>query len=234
MFSIISRRSCPVLRLGLSGYWKAQAKRGWLNTHTWSQYFHFSAPFISTILKTSNHVFSDHDPEHKLNLICAETWPAGQSCLCDDIDQVEKYRPPLAPMHILSSAAAITLLSCGQPWWHHPLNKSSKSYLLTLIKRGISNKGWSPTRACGEKASGIYYRLGRHVTPAIRPELVCLRHLSLNMQIKESGTYKRVSGSKLRLELFVTDVGSTWDVNEGREEREDFQGKQHKEGVTVA
>lgn len=79
--------------------------------------------------------------QKKLNLICTETWPRGQSCLCDDIRQVEKYRPPLAPMHILSSATAITLLLCGLPRWHHPLNKSSKSYLLTVIKWKISNKG---------------------------------------------------------------------------------------------
>lgn len=38
-----------------------------------------------------------HHPEWKLNLICAETPPAGRSCLWDDTCWVEKYRPPHLP-----------------------------------------------------------------------------------------------------------------------------------------
>lgn len=126
--------TCLVLSLDLSGCSLVSKK------HMSSKYFHFSIPFISATFKTSNLFFFDHHPEQKLNLIYAETWPAGRSCLWDDIHRVEKYRPPLAPMHILSFTAAISLLSCGQPKWHHPLNYSSKTYLLTPVKWKISNK----------------------------------------------------------------------------------------------
>lgn len=94
------------------------AENAWHNTHQASIFiflFLSYQPFLKLLL-------FDHHPEPKLNLICAETWPAGRSCLSDDINWVEKYRPPLAPMPILSLTAAITLLSCGQPRWHHPLN----------------------------------------------------------------------------------------------------------------
>lgn len=114
-------------------------KHAWYNTCDVS-IFIFLFLSYEPFLKHQNISFFDHVPEQKLNLICSETWPGGRSCLCDDIHQVEKYRPPLAPMHILSSAADITLLSCGLPRWHHPLNESSKPYSLTLIKWKISNK----------------------------------------------------------------------------------------------
>lgn len=121
--------------------WRRGQYWGWQRmpdiTHVKQAFSFFYSFHISHLKKKKNFksfLFWSSSRAKKRNLICAETWPAGRSCLWDDIHQVEKYRPPLAPMPILSFTAAITLLSCGQPRWHHPLNDSSKSYLLTPLK----------------------------------------------------------------------------------------------------
>ena len=145
-----------------------------LTRHMWSQYFHFPAPsHISTIFKTPNLFFCDHDPEHKLHLICTETWPAVLIMpLWWHMHQVEKYRPPRA-LNTLSSDEALPLLSCGQPRWHHPLNKSSKSYLPTLIKK----KGRCLTRVITNQSlwgESIRFSLSswKAAISTMRPELV--------------------------------------------------------------
>lgn len=140
----------------------------------------FLSSFTSTSLNlTFPCLFWSPFGEKTLSYLCRS-----QSCLWDDIQPVEKYRPPPHPTVSSSHAYSITLLSWGQHRWHHPLSCSHESYLLMPLKVQISNKCDNHIGPLARNHQDFIIILGGDDISRTRP--------SLQMQILLDGTNEEV------------------------------------------
>lgn len=124
-----------------STYQRAPAKHAWHNTRQISIFiflFLSYQPFFKNLTSFPFWSWSRAKTQSYLqwNLTSSPIMPLGWHRPSGKVQT-----PSGSHAYSVSSAAAITLLSCGQPHWHHPFNESSKSFSLTPIKWKISNKG---------------------------------------------------------------------------------------------